>query len=252
MAHGGGVLDPDSVPHSFGLAEDVPTLRSDWHQHRRAQVLYGVEGAMRLHTEHHVALLPPSRAAFLPAGTRHHVTCRRPVRLRTVYLDPHDDDVPFSVFAASPLLASLLVAIAELGPDRPDEAEPLFASVRYLVRDAAGSPLPLRLAVPSSPGLRDLAERVLARPAAPWAVADAAQASGLSVRTLQRRFRAELGIGFRRWLGLARLHHAVDLLADPALEVGDVALRCGYDSPSAFTRAFRQQLGVSPTRWRGP
>lgn len=244
------MLDPDIVPRSFGLAEDVPAVHSPWHQHRRAQVLYGVSGAMRLHTAHHVALLPPSRAAFLPAGARHHVTCRRPVQLRTVYLDPRDDDAPFAVFAATPLLVSLLVEICALGIDRPAEAEPLFAALRYGVGRAARSPLPLRLGVPSSPGLRELAERVLARPSAPWTLADAAGASGLSVRTLQRRFRSELGHGFRRWLGQARLHHAVDLLADPTVAVGEVALRCGYDSPSSFTRAFREQLGVSPSAWR--
>ena len=130
------MLDPDIVPRSFGLAEDVPAVHSPWHQHRRAQVLYGVSGAMRLHTAHHVALLPPSRAAFLPAGARHHVTCRRPVQLRTVYLDPRDDDAPFAVFAATPLLVSLLVEICALVGDHVAEAArdlPLTEGVRLAV-----------------------------------------------------------------------------------------------------------------------
>jgi AraC-like DNA-binding protein len=40
------------------------------------------------------------------------------------------------------------------------------------------------------------------------------------------------------------------LLRDPALDIGDVSLRCGYADLSAFGKAFRRRFGISPRDWR--
>src|SRR5262249_23834755 len=51
----------------------------------------------------------------------------------------------------------------------------------------------------------------------------------------------------RRRLSLA----AMDLIASDA-RIIDVALRYGYDSPDAFAKAFRKQLGCTPSEARKP
>ena len=51
----------------------------------------------------------------------------------------------------------------------------------------------------------------------------------------------------RRRLSLAALD-----LASGQVKVIDVAVRLGYDSPDAFARAFKRELGVTPTEAREP
>jgi AraC-like DNA-binding protein len=43
---------------------------------------------------------------------------------------------------------------------------------------------------------------------------------------------------------------AMTLLAEPGPTVLDVATRVGFDSVSAFTRAFRRYAGETPTAYR--
>lgn len=47
-----------------------------------------------------------------------------------------------------------------------------------------------------------------------------------------------------------RLEQAARRLATPGLPVTEAALLAGYDTPAAFTRAFRAHFGLTPTRYR--
>ena len=244
------MIDPDAIDGPFGLAEDVPALTSAWHVHGRPQLLYAVSGAMRFETSGHMALLPPTRAAFIPAGVRHRALCSRPVRLRTVWFDATDDHPEVVVFEAPALLGQLTEHLCGLGTPTAPADRVLFQALRHLVSGWMRDTLPVRLPLPASPELQRVTERVLQRPGAPFGIADASALSGWPVRTVQRRFTTEVGVSFSTWLVRARLHHAIDLLADPAVPVMDVAMRCGYTSHAAFSRAFRTHLGVTPSEWR--
>lgn len=43
---------------------------------------------------------------------------------------------------------------------------------------------------------------------------------------------------------------AFDYLNDESLSISEIAIRCGFQEPSAFHRAFRQWTGMSPGRYR--
>ena len=43
---------------------------------------------------------------------------------------------------------------------------------------------------------------------------------------------------------------ATRLVGQPQRPVTDIALECGFSSPSAFSRAFREASGMTPTEWR--
>ncbi|WP_240926161.1 AraC family transcriptional regulator [Streptomyces sp. JB150] len=61
------------------------------------------------------------------------------------------------------------------------------------------------------------------------------------------------GIGLEQWIIGERLEAACRLLASPrhaGLPVAAVAARCGFTSPSHFTRRFRAAYGVTPREWR--
>lgn len=71
----------------------------------------------------------------------------------------------------------------------------------------------------------------------------------LSARTLRRRL-ADEGAGFAVLLDEARRRDAQRLLANPALDIQQVAVLLGYREPANFTRAFRKWTGQTPTAWR--
>jgi AraC-like DNA-binding protein len=74
---------------------------------------------------------------------------------------------------------------------------------------------------------------------------------GVSAEHLTRRFRAELGVPFHRYVLRRRLAEARRLLHEaPDLTITTIALRVGFGSLSAFSRAFRQAVGVSPRTYR--
>jgi len=78
----------------------------------------------------------------------------------------------------------------------------------------------------------------------------AAEVTGLSRRTLQRRL-AEAGLSFSALLDQVRFKTATRLISDdPTIKLLDVAQYCGYDDPSHFSRAFRRLAGVTPSQFR--
>ena len=66
-------------------------------------------------------------------------------------------------------------------------------------------------------------------------------------KTLERRFKDNLqappGTVYRH----LRLSKAAQLIDTTTLSVAEISLRCGYDNPSAFTRAFKARYGAAPT-----
>jgi AraC family transcriptional regulator len=79
---------------------------------------------------------------------------------------------------------------------------------------------------------------------------DVADASGVSRFHLSRAFSATLGRSVMRYLRGRRLSEAARALADGAPDILSVALEAGYASHEAFTRAFRDQFGMTPEQLR--
>lgn len=78
-----------------------------------------------------------------------------------------------------------------------------------------------------------------------------ARMTGCSVYEFSRIFSFMTGMSLSEYIRRRRLSQAVfDLQAGE--RVVDVGLKYGYDSPTAFARAFRELHGVSPTEARKP
>lgn len=65
-----------------------------------------------------------------------------------------------------------------------------------------------------------------------------------------RAFSAAVGTTPYKYVQEQRLGCAARLLADSALDVQDVARRCGYRTPSHFAQQFRRRFGVTPLVFR--
>jgi AraC-like DNA-binding protein len=108
----------------------------------------------------------------------------------------------------------------------------------------------LVLAPPCSLGWADRVHRLVSqRPHARWTVDEVARAFHLSASTVQRRV-AEEGTSVNRCVRDVRLEAAMALLQGSDLQVSEIAARCGYDSHSRFSAAFRQRFGYAPSHLR--
>lgn len=76
-----------------------------------------------------------------------------------------------------------------------------------------------------------------------------AEGLGLGPRTLARRL-ADEGTSYRRLVDALRRDMATNLLADPDLDLAQIAELLGYAEQSAFTNAFRRWTGQPPRRFR--
>ncbi|MDD3799309.1 MAG: helix-turn-helix transcriptional regulator [Novosphingobium sp.] len=81
-------------------------------------------------------------------------------------------------------------------------------------------------------------------------VSDLATLCGLSPRQLAASLKQATGLGFSQYLAMLRLRHARQLLGDTALPIKEVAYRCGFSHVSSFTSAFREAVGMTPSRYR--
>ena len=80
-------------------------------------------------------------------------------------------------------------------------------------------------------------------------MADIAHALNTSARSLRRRLE-ERGLHFRGLVDDTRHRLAEEYLADPRLQLGEVAALLGYAEQSPFQRAFRRWTGQTPRAWR--
>ena len=63
-------------------------------------------------------------------------------------------------------------------------------------------------------------------------------------------FKAQTGESLGAYIRRRRMERAQELLADSSLTIAQVAERLGYPQQAAFTQAFKQYTGTTPTTWR--
>ena len=73
---------------------------------------------------------------------------------------------------------------------------------------------------------------------------------GFSPTHISRKFREISGMSFREYLRCRRLAFAVIRLRDTDEGILDIALDFGFSSHEAFTRAFKDLYGVTPSEYR--
>lgn len=77
-----------------------------------------------------------------------------------------------------------------------------------------------------------------------------ADVAGFSVPHFHRIFTAHVGESAISYIRRVRLERAARKLRMGAVDITEVALAAGYDSHSSFSKAFRQQFGLSPSEFR--
>ena len=100
---------------------------------------------------------------------------------------------------------------------------------------------------PANRLIRDAVQVMRDTTETPLSLAQLAKVVSCPAKTLERRFKASLHAPPGKVYRHLRLSKAAQLIETTTLPVAEIALRCGYDSPSAFTRAFKARYGITPT-----
>jgi transcriptional regulator GlxA family with amidase domain len=117
-------------------------------------------------------------------------------------------------------------------------------------RDAQRLSIPTRIGV-RHPRLATVVHRMEANIEEPISPATLAQDAGMSTRQLERLFRRYLNRSPKRYYMELRLGKARNLLLQTDMSVINVALACGFASPSHFSKCYRALYRTTPYRERG-
>lgn len=225
-----------------------------WHRHDLHQLEYAVEGVIEVETARARFRSPPRQAVWIPAGLAHRSILRE-VRTVSVFFDPvlvRDTTFRARVLHAPPLLREMTVHTARWPIDRSGTdagGDAYFEALAHLVVEWLEDEQPFHL-----PATRD---RLIAE-AMRWTddhlasatLPQVCRAVAVSERTLRRRFRAATGMTWRQYLHQSRLLQATTLLVQTTGTVMSIATAVGFDSAAAFTRAFENYSGATPSAFR--
>ncbi|NHX28205.1 helix-turn-helix domain-containing protein, partial [Escherichia coli] len=125
----------------------------------------------------------------------------------------------------------------------------IYSSIRT-DRDSQRLSIPTRIGVRHSK-LAQVIKMMEANIEEPISPALLAQEVGMSTRQLERLFRRYLNRSPKRYYMELRLSKARNLLMQTDMSVINVALACGFASPSHFSKCYRAQYDTTPYRERG-
>ena len=230
------------------------------HSHDHAQLVFGLTGALDFEVDGRGSQVVQQSFLVVPSGAHH--ACGSANGSRCLVLDVPDDQwVAESLGDHAESSRRLLDTAGRLALD---------AGQNQLVNWLASSPVDdpliaqqgavlllasLNHARPDAIGGRRLPYAALNAhidqyAAYPLQVADLARVAGLSSARLHARFMAECGQTPMDYIRSRRLHRAVEMLRDSALPIGEIAVRVGYSSQSAFAAAVLREFGASPGKLR--
>jgi AraC-like DNA-binding protein/mannose-6-phosphate isomerase-like protein (cupin superfamily) len=246
-------IDTSSL-EAFAYLDSDLNIRYDWHAHERHQLMYAFSGTLRLEAEAGIYLLPPQRAAWIPAGVRHRTTLHN-VLSGSVFFAPKlvpAEQTAVRIIPAAPLVREMVQYALRWPPDRePDDglAAAFFKTLGLLCLEWIKEEVPFRLPAAKSRQIASAIEYTLQN-LAEATIEGAAGAAALSPRQFRRRFQAECAIGWRQFHHQAQMLRAMELLVSPQATVTDVAYTVGFNSLSAFAKSFSRFTGQSPKEFR--
>lgn len=234
-----------------GLADEYPSGFTDPpHAHDRIQLLYASSGVMSVVTDETSFVIPPQRAVWIPSGVTHEVSCRGPVSLRSLYIDPkyEREDPDCHIVEVGQLLKALIIEVTQFDPAYDlDGREGQIVSL--LVEELLGAPkVPYAAPMPTDPRLIRVCREIIDNPSDQRDINEWADLAGMSRRSFTRAFKRETGMGVAVWRQQVRLLEALSLLSTGSA-VTTVAMDVGYESASAFCAMFQRAFGVSPSRY---
>ncbi|MGY3903471.1 AraC family transcriptional regulator [Aeromonas lusitana] len=242
-------FNPDRLTGAvIGIASDLGWHDSGLHQHGRHQLLFAQAGCMSIELENKICLLPPSRAAWLPAGMPHRVLMRGVVAYRSLYFAPQQElPTDLQVIAVNSLLRELIERMAFWPWDKP-EVEQSSMMALFMEELAQAQQESWQLPLPADPRLAAWLQEMKQDGTLPVRLNRLTERVGASDKTIGRIFMRDTGMTYQAWRQQWRLLRALELLAE-ATPLSQVAGQLEFSSDSAFISFFKQHTGQTPLRY---
>lgn len=239
-------------PKAGALSSDTLDMDSHWHFHDMHQLVYAFEGALEAESSDGRHLIPRQLVAWIPAGVKHRLGLRK-VRSGSVFLPADMVANPgnrIRILMASPLMREMMRESMRwpLQEDETPIRSTFFNAMGQLCSEWINSETDLLLPACRDPRLQRALDYTSLHPQAK--ATDICANAGLSERTLRRRVKSETGLTWEGYRQRQRLLSAVKQLGESSEPISAIAANCGFESPSAFAKAFRNALGMSPSEYR--
>lgn len=244
----------DRLPASlvFRTAEMPARARYPRHRHAWGEFVYAHRGVMDVQIGARHCLAPPQHGIWLPPQVEHRGLNRGDATHSSLYVAAElcaGLPAEACAMAVGPLARALLDDLRTdppAQPPRPEDTRRLQVLVDQLRR---ATPIGSWLPRSADPALGTVLQWLEADPADPRPLAALAAAVGSTERTLSRRCRRDLGMGFAEWRQRLAVVKALPRLA-AGEKVEAIALDLGYAGASAFIAMFRRLTGATPDAHR--
>jgi len=143
---------------------------------------------------------------------------------------------------------SLELIRRSFGDDAAGKCSGIMLMPQYWAHDIE-QPMAQLMAIRSTK-VRDALRYMEARIDEPLRMPDVAAVAGVSVRQLERLFRTHLGRSPRNAMTLLRMKKACSYLVEMDMPIIEIALACGFPSPSHFAVTFKETFGLTPSAYR--
>lgn len=248
------IMDPARRPRAGAIPQDHFDIDTPWHSHDMHQLQYAFDGSIEVEDRGASYLCLRTRAIWIPAGVVHRTSLHH-VRSGSVLFSP--EMIPEAgdrvrIIQVSPLMREMVVGAMRwpLTETQDTTGQAYFAALANLCAEWIKEEAPLNLPTTREPQLQAAVAYTRAH-LKDGDVTAVCEAAGLSERTLRRRFRSAFGMSWDEFRRRARLLAAANLLSDARMPIGHVAAEVGFESQSAFARAFKDLTGKSPREFRG-
>jgi AraC-like DNA-binding protein len=221
----------------------------------RHLLIYGIEGLFQIDTEEANWRLPPTRAAWIPAGQFVHTSTIKTVRCISVFFKTSfvtSSPAKCRVFSVTPLIREMIKHSLRWSSSRSLDdpaADRFFLTLIDLCDEQMQNSDLYTLPKARSTGIRQVLDYTSSKLAADIRLEDVAKLVSMSPRTLTRYLHAEIHMTWGQYLKQSRMLKAMDYLAE-GMTVTETALEVGYGNISAFSTAFLKVTELTPTQYQ--
>lgn len=225
------------------------------HKHAQGHILVVMGGAATMNVENTEFYIPNGYFVWLPAGTLHRVSFEgKSINILNIY---YPEDFAMSSFFGKVgvyPIPSILFHIVELVSERtcayrPDDWQyEMMATLNHILPHILHDHrFQLRLPTTDNPVVQRILDIIHQNYQTSLSAQTVAEGAGMSVRSLSRYFRSELGTSFLQYLRTYRIIMAIKMLLEGSESITNIAYSVGYESLTAFSNAFYLVTGTRPS-----
>lgn len=244
---------PGQEPRPGSLRSDHLEMDSHWHFHDMHQLFFTFEGAIELEAADGRHLISQQLAAWIPAEVAHLASLHRTPSVSIFFTGDMIANPGNRIrsLMVTPLMREMMRETGRWplhGPETPVR-KAFYTALgglceEWIESQETGLFLPACDDARLKRALDYTAEHADAK------LADVCAVAGMSERSLRRHFRAETGLTWEAYRQRSRLLQALALLSEMDAPIIEIAAQCGFESPSAFAKAFRAAMGEAPSDYR--